>query len=338
MLMTQLLSQTYSLSQTVKIHLIEYDFVSLDTVFRRLKEESKTKVKIQGCRMNIIMYERLRNRGIGTHEIESFARSITHNSGNKWSSRNPWHQKEVMRLLGLRIDALKRTIRKHEKTIKNMRTIRISMMKKQFNINKEFNHIIKNFIKDDWQHRIEKCNKKIRHLTNIYRSKMKIDKDVQEVKNKILVTDEQINKWIDEETVKEPESSNYIVYGECKLDHDEINYLNQPADHRIVDPVDRDTVENEAKKFATTVRYNNMNQDVYPDQTNADKETWFDRQTKTINFGSLKVTKFKFNGRIYPPKPGTKLEEIEIERMKTEYVNEGTKYVEGQKGNIGNMD
>ena len=68
----QLLGHIWTMSGTISLDLID-DTLSREGVFIRMKEETKLKIALQRKKMNLIMYERLRNRRVGTHEVESIA-------------------------------------------------------------------------------------------------------------------------------------------------------------------------------------------------------------------------------------------------------------------------
>ena len=82
--MKLLLSQLWLKSSFIDITKIDVDDItSRDEVFSRQKDETKLRVALQRRRNNFIMYDRLKNRKIVTNEIETIARKITRNSGNK---------------------------------------------------------------------------------------------------------------------------------------------------------------------------------------------------------------------------------------------------------------
>ena len=258
------------------------------------------------------MYERLRNRRIGTNEIEAIARSITKNKGNKHSKRNSWHQNEVVRLLDLRIESLRGNLQMLERILKPITKTRINMLKKQHLLARTFVRTLREYVISDWQKGINKSNKKIQHLEKIYKKLKEVKPEVTKKSNDIKISDEVLKDWEHKNNLQP--SDNYIVYGETILDDEEKDFMSLPAEHRLVMPSTRDEIENKAEQLAVKVRYDNINQVEYIDNVSDNPETqWYDDKTNQINFKNMRVTSFKTNGRIYAPKLGRRQDEMVAE-------------------------
>ena len=115
----------------------------------------------------------------------------------------------------------------------------------------------------------------------------------------VKVTDKDLDQWKEKNNLKAEE--NYLVYDNVALDKDEEEFLNYPADHRIILPVTRDQIEIVAEKLVTKIRYANLNEgDTTDKEKDDDSIKWKDNDK--IDFSKLRVTKYKTNGRLYPPK------------------------------------
>ena len=106
--------------------------------------------------------------------------------------------------------------------------------------------------------------------------------------------------------------------------------MSLPADQRIVEAFTREDVENEAEKLATKVRYGNSHQVDTPEDANKKDDAWYNVDDKTIDFSRMKVTNFKYNGRLYPPRVGRRHDEVLVERMKEDYIKTGLEYIKTQ--------
>ena len=317
MSMIQLLGDFYTLSKRVNIHLIDDNTISQDILFRDFKEEAKTRVWIQRRRNNYILFDRLRNRGVGTNEIEELAARITKTSKKRDKrERSKWHKQEVRRILSMRIETMRRDIEKLQRKQKSLLMKRSKHLKKQFIITKEYTQLLKTFIENDWKHQVDKCNKKIKHLVSKYGHQKVKEPAIEELKKAVKIKDIDFQQ-------KSKDIQNYVVYGDIPLTKAEIRYIQLPPDHRLLDKITKDRVENQAEKIATKLRYDNMNSINLPNRD--DGITW--NGDRVLDFQELKVTEFKTNGRIYAPKLGNKDQELLIERMKDKYIETCSKYI-----------
>ena len=118
-LMIHFLGRIFQLSREVDEDKLDDHTSSSDEVFGRLKEEAKLKIGIQRRKSNYILYDRLRNRRIGTNEIEQIAKKITTTRSTDRNNyiRNPWHKREVVRILELRMKTVQMEIQKMEKLL-----------------------------------------------------------------------------------------------------------------------------------------------------------------------------------------------------------------------------
>ena len=224
----QTLGHIWTLSGFVDLRLIE-ETSSREDVFRIMKEEAKLKITLQRKRMNMIMYERLSNRRLGTHEIESIARKITNNRGNKYSRRSPWHKNEVVQLTNMRMKSLKMNIQMMERILKKNTRNRIQLLNKQYDKARTFVKLLRDFTAIDWKKNVDKCNDKIKHLEKVYGDKKVVNKEVSEIVKKVKVKDSEIVKWQKETATNTKE--NFVVYGDTILDNDEKAFINLPSDY-----------------------------------------------------------------------------------------------------------
>ena len=156
-------------------------------------------------------------------------------------------------------------------------------------------------------------------MEKVYSRVKVIDKEIEEKLKEVKIMDKELNSW-EKEAGLEP-SDNYIIYGDTKLDEEEIAFINLPAEHRIIEPSNRDVIETEAEKLATKVRYDNMHHNEVTQKTAKNiQNSWFNKDDKVLDFGRMKVTEFKHNGE-------RRQEELIIEQMKNDYINQGMKHL-----------
>ena len=90
-----------------------------------------------------------------------------------------------------------------------------------------------------------------------------------------------------------------------------------------------DEVKTDTAVMATKVRYENLrkNDNNSQELVKNDDDKVPDKAGDSINLTNIRVTEMKTCGRLYPPKPGSREEEIKIEVMKDIIVNKAKEYI-----------
>ena len=217
---------------------------------------------------------------------------------------------------------IERCSRIHKKLVNN----RIRNIKCKGYINKEFQKIKKQFVIGDWRYQLNKQKSKVEFLTKKYKivsEKQKVvDKQVNEMMKKIVVTDEDIEK--EEDTKEIRETKNFKTYGDVPMNDQEIAFANLPVDFRLIYTPDQLEIDTEAEKMINKVRYENMKNKTIPNNAR-------ESSNDTIKFSDVKATDMRYNGRIFQPALGSRDQELKNEQMKDKYKCIVSKFTQKSK-------
>ena len=300
-----------------------------------LKNETKTKMKLQRLTARKNFLKHLHRLGIGTDEIEVIAKKVTNNNKSR-----ALHIKNIRNILNIRIKNISSMIAKLSNKLIRLRKKRLLLFSHPLlrDLSISYTTLLQDQIFIDWKRQSQLLNNKLAKFRNKY---LNTD-NMKEVPDGVKYKDVDLQEYAKQiDFQKKP---NFVTYGDLNLDHEEIEYLNIPVKDRAIEKVNMRDIRLELDRVAAKLRYglmtlNDHDTDQEPD-TEPSINIPYQSDTKTINMSGIPVTSFQYNTRVMPPKLGSGNQELAIQMMKSEVLKASTVFCNqkcDKSGKLSNM-
>ena len=294
------------------------------------------KIKITKCRSTVLQLTKLRQRGQGTNDVEQYVRGL----------RNMETRTRVRR------DIMKHKIAdaKYQENLARSRfEAKYNYLKRRwgrwFTIWTRFSQIMQSEVNHVWQKSREKSSKKIRFLTNKWKSAPPAREPVHEWRG-VMISDQRLEENFEAQKM-EP-----IAESDIQLTEAEKFITTLPPKHTVYSPINVLDMAIEAEIMIDKLRWDIRTQEERGRRGMlvdwSEEEEWEEVQRRTVydeanaklSFAKYRVTDFPTNRYITVPEAGENVREIVFASMKSDIVRATEDYRKKNcdpKGNILNQ-
>ena len=323
-----------------KLRYFSSDFSDPDGLFWGMKTYLKARVRLQRKTISRNFLTKLLKNRVGTPEIESTAMRNIYGSEhrNVDNARNKQVEKEVMRILKLRIQVADRQIREHEQEL-NGANIRVKAIigeegqrwvsSGSENPSKWMESRLRDIeydeMREQWADGKRWTSKRLEWLVGKFSTRRK---------NYRVLTDKGISVTrheVEEFELKEghTEENSFVVYGDVVLSEEEKDYLNLSPKFREFETLEVKKWHIEVETNAIKTRWELMSQDKSEKEKEgkSDQEIFeekqkenesrktYDEELGRINLSNYRVTDMPSVTRVFPPRPANSNQEMKIQEQ-----------------------
>ena len=270
MIPTSLIRRLWTISSLLSLSSLSPPEEAKAFSFSLLKNEVKTKLKVQRLIAKRNFLNNLFNLGAGTKELESLTDRILD------GSRDVVKRKATMKkIIKQRLENIDKEIKQARKKLFRISNKRRKVMCSADDARGQYMTILQDFISSDWKKHSDNLRNKLMAIRNQHNT-------ASDVCEGVKITDDELNDFARE--INYVEKTTFATFGTVNLDRDELNFLRIPMKLRTIEKIDIEDVRLELDKVAAKLRYGLMSKDDSEEATEKvdDNQLPFDRQANTI--------------------------------------------------------